>query len=101
MKYQNSFYPLQTCTPKQNDCVQKVTTRKSDCLPPCSGLILTSFFKAKWDKVVDEIIPEDLEAYRKFTNWYPFPTALRGTLLCGTLSIIQIRIIIDYNVIIL
>ena len=81
MKYQNSFYHLQTCTPKQNDCVQKMTPRKSDCLPPCSGLILTSFFKAKWDKVVDEIIPEDVEAYRKFTNWYPFPTALKGTLL--------------------
>ena len=76
-----------------------MTTRKSDCLPPCSGLILTSFFKAKWDKVVDEIIPEEVEAYRKFTNWYPFPTALRGTLLLW--YIINYRNNDNYNTIIL
>ena len=75
-----------------------MTPRKSDCLPPCSGLILTSFFKAKWDKVVDEIIPEDVEAYRKFTNWYPFPTALRGTLLLW--YIINYRNNDNYNTII-
>ena len=48
------------------------------CLPPCSGLMLTSFDKNDQNMNLDNILSKELNAYKKFTKWHNFPSELKG-----------------------
>ena len=49
-----------------------------DCLPKCSGVILSSFSKSASEKDFEHLIPEEIEAHNRYTNWYQLPAGLKG-----------------------
>ena len=59
-------------------CIKNVEVDTSKCLPPCSGIILTSFFKSKQTDNLESKISETLSAYGKYTKWSTFPSELKG-----------------------
>ena len=54
------------------ECVNSVTVEPSQCLKPCSGLIVTSISKSKLDKNWEDLQPifRDYNEYKKVT---PYP----------------------------
>ena len=48
------------------------------CLPPCSGLMLTSFYKNEKNKNFDHLTSNELIGYKKMTKWHNFPSELKG-----------------------
>ena len=51
------------------------------CIQPCSGLILTSYFKSTSKNELEQLLPTHVvNAYRKYTNWEPFPSGIKGNL---------------------
>ena len=51
-----------------------------ECLPPCSGLILTSFSKYKEDKNLPSLISDEVNEYDRYLKWSPLPPELNGFL---------------------
>merc|ERR1711868_78211 len=58
------------------ECVNTANT-SSNCLPPCSGSILTSFSKSINGKNLLSILSREIDAYRKYTKWSQFPSDLK------------------------
>ena len=50
----------------------------SHCKAPCSGTILTSFFKSVPNHELENLIPEEVKAYNQYMKWFEFPTGLKG-----------------------
>ena len=50
------------------------------CLPPCSGLILTSYTKTDPVERVEDVITNSLTAYNEYTKWSDYPFGLKGKL---------------------
>ena len=68
----NEKAPL--CSSNQLECVHnvRVDTRR-ECLPPCSGLSVTSFSKSNQMKNIEDLISsKDIAAYNKYTNRVTF-----------------------------
>ena len=59
------------------ECVNKIKVDSSECLKPCSGLIITTLSKSEKEVVLDKSFPifEDYDNYKKITE---FPTGLQG-----------------------
>ena len=67
------------------------TIDKSNCLSPCTGLIVTSYYASDLDEDLESLIPEKIDAYRNYTNWTKMPPGLEG--LCCMIMIIEISYI--------
>ena len=67
----------------QQNCtahLQKIATKRSDCLVSCSGLIVTSYSRSEPKKTIEDTI---CNCYKRYTKWSPFPSELKGkTRLC-------------------
>ena len=50
----------------------------SDCFSPCSGLILTSFFKSTPKENLENILSDEVAAYDKYMKWFKYPLDLKG-----------------------
>ena len=60
------------------DCINNISNvNTSECIKPCSGLIVTSFIKTQEDRKIDNwlTVLEDYKAYKKIT---PFPIDEQG-----------------------
>ena len=60
------------------DCINNIrSVDTSECIKPCSGLIVTSFIKTQEDRKIDNwlTVLEDYKAYKKIT---PFPIDEQG-----------------------
>merc|ERR1712079_942421 len=51
------------CTEEQLKCVEKINLDEDICLPPCSGLIVTSFLKSEVNKKLTSLNQNDVSAY--------------------------------------
>ena len=69
-------------------CVNGITIDKSNCLSPCTGLIVTSYYASDLDEDLESLIPEKIDAYRNYTNWTKMPPGLEG--LCCMIMIFEI-----------
>ena len=49
-----------------------------ECLPPCSGMILTSFSKMESEDNIEQFMPDLVAAYKNYTKWSKFPSAIKG-----------------------
>jgi len=58
--------------------MKSIKIDSSDCLPPCSGLIISSFTKTDGTKNLESLIDDKFAAYRKFTKWFKFPSGIKG-----------------------
>ena len=78
------------CSKSQMACIQKLREKINitDCLPPCSGLMLTSYDKNDQNMNLDNLISKELDAYKKITKGHNFPSELKGyvTLFLNTLT---------------
>ena len=74
----NEKEPL--CSSKQLECVHNVRVDTSrECLPPCSGLSVTSFSKSNQMKNIEDLISsKDIAAYNNYTNRVTLPGGLKG-----------------------
>ena len=71
------------CSSKDYLCANKIemeilVKKTENCLPPCSGLLLTSYTKTDPIEKVEDVISSVLPAYSEYTKWYDFPSGLRG-----------------------
>ena len=68
-------YPI--CTSAQFECVHKIKFN-FQCLPPCSGLIVTSFSTFDDHNDFENLIANEVSMYEEYTKWTQFPLALKG-----------------------
>ena len=76
-----AFYPSQEplCTSQLDfKCVNEVTIDTSNCVSPCTGLIVTSYYSSDLDEDLESLIPEEIVAYRNYTKWTKMPAGLEG-----------------------
>ena len=68
------------CSKSQMACIhkQRETINITGCLPPCSGLMLTSFYKNEQNINLDHLTSNELNGYKKMTIWHNFPSDLKG-----------------------
>ena len=54
---------------KQMNCIENIKVDTSDCLKPCSGLIVTSFTKTQENRNMDNwlTVLDDYQVYKKVT----------------------------------
>ena len=64
------------CT--SSKCTSKIDTDDHNCLPPCSGLIVTSLTKQGIGKDFEGLIAEEIASYNNYMKWFKFPTGLKG-----------------------
>ena len=72
-------HPL--CTASQLACVHNITVNESLCIPPCSGLMITSYDKSEVDDdgmIFNDHFERDMKAYKKFKKWFQFSAATAG-----------------------
>ena len=71
----NIFWLLQDpiCFLKELDCVNKVKVDTAGCLKPCSGLLVTSFFKSEQNKKIEDLFPI-FNAYNTYKMVTKYPT---------------------------
>ena len=64
---------------KRIECLKEVKVVTHDeCVPPCSGLIVTSFAKSDQEKNVDEWFPNLMLQYNQFNKITPYPYGFEG-----------------------
>ena len=75
--YSISYETLCTSS-KELDCVKNIKVDTTSCLKPCSGLIVTSFYKSRPENNLETLIEifGEYNLYKKVTT-YPF--AANGT----------------------
>ena len=62
------------------DCVLKfkIDFSKADCLPPCEGLMITSYEKNHLVLRLDGVIKERIKDYEAYKGEIKFPSKIRG-----------------------
>ena len=69
--------PLCTSS-SQLECVNQTKVASSACLPPCSGLIITSFAKLDGNQNFESLIPDREKSYRNVTKWSKLYPGMEG-----------------------
>ena len=72
--------PMPICSSKELACVNKIEVNNSNCMPFCSGLILTSFSKNDAKKDMANLLYEEVMAYKQYMKWLEFPHKLKGVI---------------------
>ena len=57
------------CETRQFDCVNRIKGEENNCLAPCSGLVVNSFFKTGPNNNIEGLIWEKIATYDKFSEW--------------------------------
>ena len=65
--------PMPICSSKELACVKRIEVNNSNCMPFCSGLILTSFSKNDAKKDMANLLYEEVMAYKQYMKWLEFP----------------------------
>ena len=71
------------CTSEGIQCVEEIVVENlrvdnSNCLPPCTGLILTSYSKSTVNNNWEDKILKLVYSYLEYTKWEYLPTELKG-----------------------
>ena len=68
------------CSAEAEACVQSVnvSTNNTSCLKPCTGLMVTSFSHSEFDEKLDNLLYEEVIAYKKYKKWFRYPDDLKG-----------------------
>ena len=61
-------------------CVNNIIVDTSNCLNPCSGLIVTTFTHTKEDRKLEELFPV-FEDYNKYKIMTSYPYGLQGKII--------------------
>ena len=69
------------CDSWQLNCVRNISLDGSKCLPPCTGLILKSFYKSNTERNLEQLIPKYWDSYKKYKKFIEFPTSLKGLII--------------------
>ena len=86
-KVSNIMWPISLITMLQDpictsadkfQCMKSIKNNRSECLHPCSGLLISSFTKSGEGKDLESLISRDVAAYRNFTKWSRFPSGIKG-----------------------
>ena len=72
------------CSAVQLNCTKKIEVEFSKCLPPCSGLVVSSFSKSESNKKLEDLVYNEIVSYEKYTKWSPFPGGLKGCQIFNT-----------------
>ena len=75
------FFKNRICDSWQLNCVRNISFDGSKCLPPCTGLILKSFYKSNTDRNLEQFIPKYWDSYKKYKKFIEFPTSLKGLII--------------------
>ena len=67
-----------SCNLVDLECVNKIRLEPFECLPPCSGLIITSFSREDPKNNFESLISGEVAAYYKYMKWFEFPSKLKG-----------------------
>ena len=67
------------CSAQKLECANAISVDTSSCMKPCSGLIVTSFFKSENYKDVKLLYPKIWRQYNNFKTISTFPSGLIGT----------------------
>ena len=80
-RYLNVFQETLCTSPQELECVKNVEVDTSSCLKPCSGLIVTSFYKSELKKDLETLFPifGEYNNYKKVTT---YPSVVDGMLAC-------------------
>ena len=73
----NTNFQDPVCETEQFYCVNRIKVEENNCLAPCSGLVVNSFFKTGSHNI-ESLIWKKIAAYDKFMKWKPFPSKLKG-----------------------
>ena len=67
------------CSPNRHKCVKdiKLDIPNHDCMPPCSGLIVTGFTKSEKIKDLDKLFPV-FDAYNNYKIVTEHPSGYKG-----------------------
>ena len=68
------------CTSNELDCVKKISTDIQNCLPPCNGLVLTSFSKSEPNQNLSTRVLQNIDTYFKYMDWFEYPSGLKGNM---------------------
>ena len=74
------IYQENLCNSLQElDCVNKIKVDTSSCLKPCSGLIVTSFYKSKLENDLQTLFPI-FGQYKRYKKVTTYPSVANGNL---------------------
>ena len=68
----NTQEPL--CSSRNLECVRSINVSSFTCLPPCSGLFVTSFQRFKAEKELTDVFPHK-NAYNNYKKITEYPSA--------------------------
>ena len=68
------------CSERDMECVNNIFVDTSNCLNPCSGLIVTTFSQTKEDRKLEELFPV-YEDYNKYKTLTTYPYGLLGKII--------------------
>ena len=61
------------------ECVSNITVDNTyDCIPPCTGLVVTSFSKSENNKDVNSLFQIIINDYNKYKTITPYPAGFNG-----------------------
>ena len=81
----------------QLNCTKKIEVEFSKCLPPCSGLVVSSFSKSESNKNLEDLVYNEIVSYEKYTKWSQFPGGLEGCQLFNICT--QSNMVINFELI--
>ena len=58
------------CTTEGLKCIDNIHVDTSMCFNKCNGMMVSSFSKSEIEKDAEELIPNVMEAYRKYKNLF-------------------------------
>ena len=88
--YKVNYSQEPICSSAGLKCVEKIKLDTSNCLKPCSGFIVTSFYKSERQKNLDDLFPI-YGAYNIFKKITQIPSGYNGNFIKQfTLNVIVI-----------
>ena len=70
------------CGTSDEECVKRVQAeaeqKNVDCLPNCSGLLVTSYIKTMNDNDAEHVTPKLFEQYNNYKQFVEFPAKLKS-----------------------
>ena len=65
-------------TSSQIKCASGLELESSKCEAPCTGLIVSSFFKSEKTIDIESLIPNEVTVYYNLTKWSKLHSKMKG-----------------------
>ena len=70
-------------TVQQKRCAENLLSDPTECLPPCDGILVTSFIKTENMNEAEVVTPELLMQYNNYKQFVSFPGDIAGIDACN------------------